>query len=59
MNQARHTFYTKFIDENSTEYKRLFRVAKGLLATKQELSFRYYQGKSKVVDDIGGFSLER
>ena len=59
MNQARHTFYTKFIDENSTDHKRLFRAAKRLLAKKQELSFRYYHGKSKLVDDIGGFSLER
>ena len=59
VNQARHTFYTKFIDENSTDHKRLFRVAKGLLTKKQELSFRYYQGKSKLVDDIGGFFVRK
>ena len=39
MNQARQAFYTNFIDENSTDHKRLFRATKQLLAKKEELSF--------------------
>ena len=55
MNQARQTFYTKFIDGNSTDHKRSFRATKQLLAKKEKLSFSNYQDKSKLVDDIGGF----
>ena len=59
MNQARQTFYTKFIDENSTDHKRLFRATKQLLAKKEELSFPNYQDKSKLADDIGGFFIRK
>ena len=43
MNQARQTFYTKFIDENSIDHKWLFRATKQLLGTKDKLSFPNYQ----------------
>ena len=59
MNQARQTFYTKFIDENSTDHKWLFRATKQLLAKKEKLSFPNYQDKSKLVDDIGGFFVQK
>ena len=52
--QARQTLYTNFIDENSTDHKRLFRATKQLLAKKQELSFLNYQYKSKLADDMDG-----
>ena len=48
MNQARQAFYTNFIDENSTDHKRLFRATKQLLAKKEEFSFPNYQDKSKL-----------
>ena len=59
MNQARQTFYTKFIDENSTDHKRLFRATKQLLAKKEELSFPNYQDKSKLADDISIFFVRK
>ena len=46
MNQARQAFYTNFIDENSTDHKRLFRATKQLFAKKEEFSFPNYQDKS-------------
>ena len=52
MNQARQAFYTNFIDENSTDHKRLFRATKQLLAKKEEFSFPNYQDKSKLANDI-------
>ena len=55
MNQAWQTFYTNFVDENSTDHKQLFRAIKQLLAMKEELSFPNYQDKSKLADDVGGF----
>ena len=36
LNQARQAFYTNFIDENSTDHKRLFRATKQLLAKKED-----------------------
>ena len=35
-NQVKQAFYTNFIDENSTDHKRLFRATKQLLAKKEE-----------------------
>ena len=58
-NQARQTFYTNFIDENSTDHKRLFRATKQLLAKKEELSFPNYQDKSKLADDMDGFFVPK
>ena len=57
--QARQTLYTNFIDENSTDHKRLFRATKQLLAKKEELSFPNYQDKSKLVNDIGSFFVRK
>ena len=59
MNQARQAFYTNFIDENSTDHKRLFRATKQLLAKKEEFSFPNYQDKSKLANDIGGFFVRK
>ena len=42
MNQARQAFNTDFIDENSTDHKRLFRAIKQFLAKKEEFSFPNY-----------------
>ena len=57
VNQARQAFYTNFIDENSTDHKRLFRATKQLRAKKEEFSFPNYPDKSKVANDIGGFLM--
>ena len=58
-NQVKQTFYTNFIDENSTDHKRLFRATKQLLAKKEELSFPNYQDKSKLADDMDGFFVPK
>ena len=58
-NQVKQKFYTNFIDENSTDHKRLFRATKQLLAKSEEWSFPNYQDKSKVADDIGGFFVRK
>ena len=58
-NQVKQTFYTNFIDENSTDHKRLFRATKQLLAKKEEWSFPNYQDKSKLVNDIGSFFVRK
>ena len=42
MNQASQVFNTDFIDENSRDHKRLFRVTKQFLAKKEEFSFPNY-----------------
>ena len=59
MNHTRQAFYTNFIDENSTDHKRLFRATKYLLAKKEELSFPNYQDKTKLANDIGVFLFAR
>ena len=59
MKQARQAFHTNFIDENSTDHKRLFRVTKQLLAKKEESSFPNYQDKSKLANDIPGFFVRK
>ena len=48
-----------FIDENSTDHKRLFRANKQLLAKKEEFSCPNYQDKSKLANDIGGFFVRK
>ena len=58
-NQVKQTFYTSFIDENSTDHKRLFRATKQLLAKKEEWSFPNYQDKSKLANDIGSFFVRK
>ena len=59
MNHTRQAFYTNFIDENSTDHKRLFRATKYFLAKKEELSFPNYQDKSKLANDIGVFFIRK
>ena len=59
MNQARQLFYTKFIDENSVDQRRLFRATKRLLARTDELSFPDYHEKNGPANDINDFFVRK
>ena len=39
MNKTRHKFYTKFMEENSKDQGKLFRVVMKLLKVENKLSF--------------------
>ena len=59
MNQARRSFYTNFIDENSADQGRLFRATKKLLVRKDEFSFPDYHDKTALANGINDFFVSK
>ena len=59
MNQAKHAFCTDFIEENSNDQCKLFKAAKTLLGKSDDLLFPNHQDKTKLVDDIGRFFVNK
>ncbi|XP_078372669.1 uncharacterized protein LOC144656313 [Oculina patagonica] len=59
MNQARRSFYTNFINENSADQGRLFKATKKLLARKNGLSFPDYHDKTTLANDINDFFIRK
>jgi hypothetical protein len=57
MNEARRTFYTNFIKENSDNQGKLFRAVNKLLVVKDELRFPNYHNNTRtaLATDIGEF----
>ena len=59
MNQAKRAFYTEFIAENSNDQCKLFKAAKTLLGKNDDLLFPNHQDKTKLVNDIGRFFVNK
>ena len=55
MNDARRTFYTDFIAENSADQGKLFSAAKKLLAKKEVPHFPEYCDNTVIANEIGRF----
>ncbi|CAB3999325.1 Hypothetical predicted protein [Paramuricea clavata] len=50
LNKAKHTFYTCFVNENSSDQKRLFHASKRLLGYSDTVSFPDYEDKTLLGD---------
>lgn len=59
MKQARSSFYTNFIDENSVDQEKLFKATKKRLARKNGLSFPDYHDKTTPANDINDFFIRK
>ena len=59
LNKAKRTFYTCFVDENSSDQKRLFHASKRLLGYSDTVSFPDYEDKTLLVNDIGRFFAQK
>lgn len=59
MNKARREFYSEFMDENSTDQRKLFNAAKKLLGMKDELLFANHLDKTIVSNDIGRYFVRK
>ena len=59
MNEARRTFYTNFIKENSDNQGKLFRAVNKLLVVKDELCFPNYHNNTALATDIGEFFVRK
>ena len=56
MRKDRREYYTNFIEENSSNQRKLFRATKKLLSEKKdELMFPGYADKSVLANDIGKY----
>ena len=58
-NQARRSFYTDFVNNNSSDQGKLFRAAKKLLNKNEKLSFLENQNKTVLANDIGKFFVRK
>ena len=53
LNEAKHKFFTDFVEENSSDQGRLFSATRTLLGKNDStLSFPDYDDKSLLVNDI-------
>ncbi|CAB4020270.1 RNA-directed DNA polymerase from transposon X-element, partial [Paramuricea clavata] len=59
MNEARRTFCTNFIKENSDNQGKLFRAANKLFVAKDELCFPNYHNNTALATDIGEFFVRK
>ena len=59
LNIARREFYTKFMEENSVDQRKMFTAAKKLLNLKHDLRFSEHLDKSGLANDIGTFFVSK
>ena len=59
MIEARRTFYTNFIKENSDDQRKLFRAINKLLVAKDDLCFLNYHNNTALATDIGEFVVRK
>ena len=59
MNEARRTFYTNFIKENSDDQGKLFKAVNKLLVAKDDLCFPNYHNNTVLATDIGEFFVRK
>ena len=55
MNEARLVYYNPFIEDNSTERRRLFAASKSLMNMKKDRSLPPYSDVSLLANDMGHF----
>ena len=58
-NQARRSFYTDFVNNNSSDQGKLCRAAKKLFNKNEKLSFLENQNKTVLANDIGKFFVRK
>ena len=59
MNKARQEFYTQFVEENSSNQKKLFNVANKLLGERKQLRFPEHTNKTVLANDIGRYFVRK
>ena len=59
MNKSRQDFYSKFIEDNSIDQRKLFSAAKKLLGTHNVLRFPGHLDKTVLANDIGKFFVRK
>ena len=59
MNKARQEFYTQFVEDNSSNKKKLFNAAKKLLGERKQLRFPEHANKAVLANDIGRFFVRK
>ena len=59
MNRARTAYYKNLIDENSSDQKRLFKVAKQLMKQDTAVPFPPHSDPSVLANDFGNFFVEK
>ena len=59
MNKSRQDFYSKFIEENSTDQRKLFGASKKLLGTHALLRYRDHLERTVLATDIGKFFVRK
>lgn len=59
MKKARKDYYTDFIQELSTDQRKLFRCAKSLFDQQTDLTFQGYNDCTVLENDIGNFFVQK
>ena len=59
MNKARQEFYTHFVEENSSNQKKLFNATNKLLSERKQLRFPEHINKTVLVNDIGRYFVRK
>ena len=59
MNKPMQDFYSKFIEDNSTDQRKIFGAAKKLLGTHELLRFPDHLDKTVLANDIGKFFVRK
>lgn len=59
MNRARREYYSTFMEENSSDQRKLFGAAKSLLGVKDELCFPDHLDKTVLANDIARFFIRK
>ena len=59
MNKARQEFYTHFVEENSSNQKKLFNAANKLVGERKQLRFPEHINKTVLANDIGRYFVRK
>ena len=59
MNKARDEFYSKFIENNGTDQRKLLSTAKKLLGASDVLNFPIHLDKTVLANDVGKFFVRK
>ena len=59
MNEARHVYYNQFIEDNSTDQRRLFMASKNLLNMQPDRSLSPHIEVSLLANDMGEFFITK
>ena len=59
MNSARRTYYSQFIEENSSNQSKLFRESKRLMNIQADKTFPPHTNAVELADDMGDYSVHK